>query len=176
MISSISYWVHAESLQFHTECTQKTARTVLSIRRMSLISYWVCAGHLHFHTQYLRFRGHKAKFFFRTILSVRRNPLFSYQVYAEILSIRRKTPYLCSVWNEQSYIILCQVQSILIMKKTTSCVYSLWKRHRPAYTQYENGDVLRILSIRMANRAHTLLAIIKKILVPGRPIDHIFSV
>ena len=44
------------------------------------------------------------------------------------------------------------------MKKTASCVYSVWKRWRPTYTQNEKDHVLRILSIQRTNRAHTLLA------------------
>jgi len=42
--SSISYWVYAGSLQFHTDNTQETARTILSLCRMSPVSYWVCTS------------------------------------------------------------------------------------------------------------------------------------
>jgi len=180
--------VVTREILFYTEYTQDVFYFILSLCMKPSISYWAYAGNSQNYTEYAQevsifilstytFRGHKTKFFFGTILSIRRNPPFSHWVYAGchlfhteytediaffILSIRRKTPYLYSVWNEQTSIILCQVQSILCMKKTMSSVYSVCKRRRPAYTQYENGDFLRILSIRMTNLAHTLLAQSKK--------------
>jgi hypothetical protein len=147
---SISYWVYAGSLLFHTEYTQITARTKLSIRRRLPI-------HMHKHL------FDETKICLRTILSLRRMFPFFYTEYTQktfmgVLSIGRNTPYLYSVWNEKSFIIISHFQTILSMKLEASCVYSVWKWLLPAYSHYKIEGFLGILSIRIEIPPPTLLA------------------
>ena len=85
--------------------------------------YWVCAGRGLFHAEYTQ----EAVFF---MLSID----WTWQ------RIMEDRPFHTEYSSDN-------VLRILSMKKTTSCVYSVWKRGRPAYTQYEKDHVLRILSM-----------------------------
>jgi len=175
------YWVYSGCLQFHTEYVQEVSIFILSIRmrapgtrqNSSSETCWAYTRILHVHTEY----AHEA---FHITLSMHRMSPFLYWVYAGCCLFHteymQESYILDPVWNERSSINLCQVQSILSMFKEISCVLSVWKRRCPAYTQYENGDVLRILSIRMIipPPMHPIDPI-EDIFVSGGPFDQIYS-